>query len=561
MKDFLIKNKFFAFLLGWTILSLIQAGVTGLNEDEAYYWMWSQHLDWGFFDHPPAVALQIAIGQIFGNTKLTLRLMTALLNAGAIYFLWQIVSDYTRDPKLFWLAIVSFPLIHIYAFVTTPDAALFFFSTAFFYFYKKYLDEDSWKNTALVTICIALMFYSKYHAILLVGFTVFSNLKLLTRKSFWVIAFGSIALLFPHIFWQIENDSPSIRYHLFERSKSAYRFDFTTAYLMNQFLVLGPLTAFFMLKSAYKTAAPTYFEKALKWNFYGVLIFFFASSLKGWVEPHWTYAAVIPISILGIKGLSENEKFKNLFFKFALPSLALLFIVRIMLVLPGPWSKVPALKKYYHGTEWAKTISNYAGEKPVIFKNGFQEPSLYSFYSGGKEVFVQTDIGYRRHQYDLWDIEENLFGREVVFAGHRKEGSKTIETPWGEISVENSDDYFDIGKLAVRILENESEYDAGQTVTLNISLENQFNIPISTADNNKRSISLFTSFREYKKLTGDPENEKPLGNFTLQPGEKMTVDFNIKFPEKPGKYQMIVSAKLNDLAIRNNGRAVDIVVR
>ena len=38
------------------------AGNTGTDIyfDEAYYWQWAQHLDWGYYDHPPLVAWLIA---------------------------------------------------------------------------------------------------------------------------------------------------------------------------------------------------------------------------------------------------------------------------------------------------------------------------------------------------------------------------------------------------------------------------------------------------------------------------------------------------------------------
>ena len=45
------------FYLLWFIVNLIQAGKTGLFDDEAYYWMYSKFPAWGYFDHPPMVAL------------------------------------------------------------------------------------------------------------------------------------------------------------------------------------------------------------------------------------------------------------------------------------------------------------------------------------------------------------------------------------------------------------------------------------------------------------------------------------------------------------------------
>jgi len=34
------------------VLNVMQAWLTELDPDEAYYWIYSRQLDWGYFDHP-----------------------------------------------------------------------------------------------------------------------------------------------------------------------------------------------------------------------------------------------------------------------------------------------------------------------------------------------------------------------------------------------------------------------------------------------------------------------------------------------------------------------------
>jgi hypothetical protein len=53
MKLFLQKNHRLVFYGIWLLLGLMQAGLTELQDDEAYYWVFSRYLDWGYFDHPP----------------------------------------------------------------------------------------------------------------------------------------------------------------------------------------------------------------------------------------------------------------------------------------------------------------------------------------------------------------------------------------------------------------------------------------------------------------------------------------------------------------------------
>ena len=42
-------------LLAWRFWVVQQLGIT-LYIDEAQYWTWAQHLDWGYFSKPPGIA-------------------------------------------------------------------------------------------------------------------------------------------------------------------------------------------------------------------------------------------------------------------------------------------------------------------------------------------------------------------------------------------------------------------------------------------------------------------------------------------------------------------------
>src|SRR5471030_234988 len=85
------------FLLCWTVLNTLQAYKLEIHADEAYYWMYSRFLDWGYFDHPPMVAIFIKIGDSLMHNELGLRLMTILSSTASIYLLWLILKKYSVD--------------------------------------------------------------------------------------------------------------------------------------------------------------------------------------------------------------------------------------------------------------------------------------------------------------------------------------------------------------------------------------------------------------------------------------------------------------------------------
>ncbi|HEY9195586.1 MAG TPA: hypothetical protein VIM77_04950, partial [Mucilaginibacter sp.] len=66
------------FLLCWTALNILQACTLELHADEAYYWLYSRFLDWGYYDHPPMVALFIKAGTSIMHNELGLRMLTII---------------------------------------------------------------------------------------------------------------------------------------------------------------------------------------------------------------------------------------------------------------------------------------------------------------------------------------------------------------------------------------------------------------------------------------------------------------------------------------------------
>ncbi|WP_315819032.1 hypothetical protein [Paraflavitalea speifideaquila] len=72
-------------------MNLIQAGYTELFDDEAYYWVYAQFPDWGYFDHPPLIALLIKAGYSIFPNELGVRFFIVLLNTATIFITRQLL--------------------------------------------------------------------------------------------------------------------------------------------------------------------------------------------------------------------------------------------------------------------------------------------------------------------------------------------------------------------------------------------------------------------------------------------------------------------------------------
>ena len=101
-------------------LKLAWAANTGLLADEAYYWVWSQHLALGYYDHPPGIAYLIAVTTLLSSSELWVRLGPVL--AGLVG--WAALVPWSEDRSLFTLLWFGTPILCGLTLFATPDALL-----------------------------------------------------------------------------------------------------------------------------------------------------------------------------------------------------------------------------------------------------------------------------------------------------------------------------------------------------------------------------------------------------------------------------------------------------
>jgi Dolichyl-phosphate-mannose-protein mannosyltransferase len=418
LKKFFL-NPFTIFLTIWGILNLLQARLTPLNNDEAYYWMYSKYLAWGYFDHPPMIAVMIRLGYFFFHNELGVRIIVVLSQLVTLSVIWLITDREQRNKKenilLFFMIAVILPVCNIYGFISTPDAPLILFSAIFLLIYKRFLENDSWQNTLFLGISIAALMYSKYHGGLLIFLIILSNLKLLKNIKFYAAAILSILLFFPHLLWQFSNDFPSVRYHLIERV-SAFNPRHVPEYLASQFFFNNPFIMVVLLWIMIKVRSRNLFDKALYYIIAGFLIFFFISSFRYRVEPQWTAVIIAPMIIIVFNNIGYRPWIRNYVKWVAIILFPIFLLARAACMVD--FLPVSFFKNEFHKKkQWAKDISNLAGDRPVVFTNAYQLPSVYTFYTG-KFSHTLDNLAYRKTQYDLWNFEERVHGKEVLYVPH-----------------------------------------------------------------------------------------------------------------------------------------------
>ena len=476
----------------WFVINLLQGIFTEIQEDEAYYALYGEHLAWGYFDHPPMVGLMTFLSSMLFSGTLGVRFFTIIASCLSLWVMWLIANKttfrqaqrpaLTQVPEpvegptrkhifLFFILTFSIVMFNIYGFVTTPDASLILFSALFLLVYQRYLENKSWKNALLMGLFMALMVYSKYHAFLLIGLIVLANLKLLKDGKFWVACLLALALLTPHILWQVNNDFPSFRYHLAGRNE-AFRWSYFLEYLPNQLLIFNPFTFGAVVYVLIKYRGNNAFERGLRFILIGFFFFFWLMAFRGHVEPHWTIVCVIPIVVLVYDKTLIDEKLRKYTKFFILPSLLLVLAFRILLL-------TPLTDRFgYHGKEpYYKAIEQVAGDRPVVFRGSFQEPALYHYFTSKESSTLQSYYD-RMTQYDFWQFDKAWVGKPVFVCGHVNERSETYQVDDVEVEGFLSDDFSSANRLVTKfditnaINEKTPVFHHGDTIRIDFSIYN-----------------------------------------------------------------------------------------
>ncbi|MEL4456813.1 ArnT family glycosyltransferase [Lutimonas vermicola] len=407
------KIQFFSILLLFFVINVLQSRFTNLFEDEAYYYVWSKNLAFGYFDHPPMVALWAFIGQLLADGELGLRLLSTISFCLMIWIIWTMV-DYKekwRFVLLFFLVVISLTLWQVFGFIITPDTPLLLFTSLFLLSYKRFLDKESTLNIVLLGFSMAAMLYSKYHGILVIVFVVVSHLKLLKNPRFWMAGLLGLVLFIPHLNWQYQNGFPSFEYHLKERGKKPYSILNNLTHLVNMIAVVG-LTFPVVYKAFFKQKTTGVFAKSLKFIIYGFFIFFFISSFKSEPQAQWVILILIPLALIIFPYFIEHPKARKWLVILGSIQLGLLLIIRIFLAFP---SLSPIELEPHVSQQWIPDLKTNTEGRPVVFVNSYRNASLYNFYTGIKTHSYSILKG-RKSQYNLLDFEANMQGEDIYSA-------------------------------------------------------------------------------------------------------------------------------------------------
>ncbi|NNE31494.1 MAG: glycosyltransferase family 39 protein [Winogradskyella sp.] len=218
-------KKYLPIILVLTIIKLIIQWFGnrnyGFHRDELLHLSVSEHLDWGFMEFPPLIAL---IGKmsywLFDYSLLGVRLFPTLAGVAILVLCCLIAKELggkTKAVLLSGICILAFLPFYRNHTLFQPVAFDQLFWTLGFYFIIKFINTKNKIFLILFGITLGLGLMNKYTILvwafgLFVGLFFYEKGAIYKNKWLYISAFISLLIFVPNIIWQMRNDFPLLKH-------------------------------------------------------------------------------------------------------------------------------------------------------------------------------------------------------------------------------------------------------------------------------------------------------------------------------------------------------------
>jgi len=242
------------------LLSTIYNAFLPLHGDEAYYWMWSHHLQTGYYDHPPMIAYMIYLTNFVSQSEWGVRLVNVFSMSLSALYVYKLTKEIADEKTALNSVVIFLSVIVVNAgyIITTPDAPLILFWTLSLYYSYKAIFYDKLIDYILTGIMLGLMMLSKYTAILLVSslllFLLLKRRDILLNYKLYITIFIASIVVSPMIWWNYQHDWISFDFQLHHGSTDSFKVNFGTIieFIVGQFGVFSPVFAWILFFYLYK---------------------------------------------------------------------------------------------------------------------------------------------------------------------------------------------------------------------------------------------------------------------------------------------------------------------
>lgn len=406
-----------AFILAFgTLIKFVAAAHWSLLADEAYYWVWAQNLDWGYYDQPPLIAWMIAgTTRLLGSSEIAVR--AGALTCGMVATLLTLsVSKDKGIGVLWWFGVPSLTWL---TWTATSDAPLL---AAWALAFVGAAKGGRW--WLLAGLGAGLAINAKY-----TGFAVLPLLLLGAGSKDWRTVWPYVGaglagiLVLPNIIWNAQHDWVSFRFQFSEglAGDVAPGLSGIGVLALDQILVLTPFIALAAgvwvigsapqhLRGIWRGEDSDRIERLAWYTVAPLILFFVVAATQSTPEAHWLAIAWVGLGV----GLSYSEGvlrklvgiglwlgvIANLSLGLHAVSPFLPFDIAGQRFTEGPLiADGAAAWVFPEGVSWSPDNGDKA---TTLYTERYQEAALIHYYLG-VAAHKHPDCG-RPDQYNIWPV-------------------------------------------------------------------------------------------------------------------------------------------------------------
>ena len=337
-------------VLALVALRLAAAAWTPLTFDEAYYWMWSKNLAFGYYDHPPMVAFVIRAGTVIaGDTELGVRLVSILLALPMSFAVYRTASILFGGQRVAATATILLNVTLMAAvgtLIVTPDAPLLVASSFVLFFLAKVLETGRGAWWLAVGIAVGVALLSKYTA-LFFGPAIVIWLATVPKLRRWLVSpwpylggLAALALFSPVILWNAEHHWVSFIKQMGRARIEDFKPTFIAELIPTQIAFATPLIwslgAMGLYALGTRKAGATAARSLINAIFWTIAIYFTWHSLHARVEANW-FAPVYPAFAIAAAVAGHltrwevrEQRLANFCLRWAAPVGILMFVLLVV---------------------------------------------------------------------------------------------------------------------------------------------------------------------------------------------------------------------------------------
>lgn len=311
-----------------------------LGNDEVYYTIYGDQLQWSYFDHPLIIGVLSWLGShlSFLPEDLDYRMLPIIFGTCTSFIARSIAFKISKDKWVANLTLIAFSSSFYVQIVSglflMPDVTFLFFWMAALFVGIQLVSEESrsLSKWLLFGFLVGLTTLSKYYGIFLWGgmlLYLVMHERSSIRSGRFLLGIGvSIAVILPILLWNSQNEWVSFLFHSARGAggELKFHFDYLLQELLGSLAYNNPINAGLILFAGFIIIRKKDLSKSEKYLVLsGVLLiaFFLFNAFFVRTLPHWSGAGYSTLLIVAVVKLKEVKFASSLVFSsFALFAIA-----------------------------------------------------------------------------------------------------------------------------------------------------------------------------------------------------------------------------------------------